>query len=214
VVSGAPPPYEHNPPHTITQDTAQATSWTTGEPPIRRVRRELVYDARRFRVVRDRQALPDGREVDWELALFSDAALALPFDGEGHVYLVEQYRPAADGLSLEVPSGVVEPGETPAAAAARELREELGMTARLVPLGSSGNGVATFVERLHFFIGRITARGEPQLDPFERLVFRGVRRLAVAEAVDLCLGGGILQTSSCAAILLAAEHVRRHGLPE
>lgn len=183
------------------------------EHPIRRLRRDVVYDARSFRVVRDRQALPDGNEVDWELALFSDAVLALPFDDDGCIHLVAQYRPAVDGISLEVPSGVVEVGEDAATAAARELLEEMGMTARLVPLGSSGNGIATFVERLHFFIGRIVSRGTPQLDPFERLVFRGTRRLPLDEAVDLCLSGGIVQTSSRVAILMAAEHVRRHGLP-
>jgi 8-oxo-dGTP pyrophosphatase MutT (NUDIX family) len=177
------------------------------------LRREVAYDARRFVVVRDRQALPDGSETDWELALFQDAALVVPIDGEGYIYLVAQYRPAVDGVSLEAPSGVCEPGEDPADAAARELREELGLTARLVHLRSSGNGIATFVERLHFYLGRVTGHGEPRLDPFERLVFRGVRRLPLAEAVDLCLDGGITQTSSCAAILLAAEHVRRHGLP-
>ncbi len=181
--------------------------------PIRRLRREVAYDAGRFQVVRDRQALPDGTEADWELALFQDAALALPFDDEGHVYLVAQYRPAVDGVSLEAPSGVCEPGEDPAAAAARELREELGFTARLMHLRSSGNGIATFVEHLHFFMGRITGRAAPRLDPFEQLVFRGARRLPLAEAVDLCLDGSITQTSSCALILLASEYVRRHGLP-
>jgi ADP-ribose pyrophosphatase len=184
------------------------------EHPIRRLRREEVYRSRLFQVVRDRQALPGGQEADWELALYRDAAHALPFDDEGNVYLVAQYRPAVDGVSLETPSGTLEPDEEPVRAAERELREELGFTCRLVPLGASANGIATFVERLHYFMGRITARGEPQLDPFEQLVFRGVRRMTLDEAAELCLNGGIVQTATISVVLLAREYVRRHGLPE
>ena len=44
------------------------------------------------------------------------------------VVLVEQYRHGLDALTLEVPGGVLEPGEDPAAAAARELAEETGYT--------------------------------------------------------------------------------------
>ena len=47
---------------------------------------------------------------------------------DDRVVLVEQYRHGVDALTLEVPGGVLEPGEEPAAAAARELVEETGYT--------------------------------------------------------------------------------------
>jgi NTP pyrophosphohydrolases including oxidative damage repair enzymes len=40
--------------------------------------------------------------------------------------LVRQYRPAVEAYTLELPSGHVDLGETPLAAAARELTEETG----------------------------------------------------------------------------------------
>lgn len=42
------------------------------------------------------------------------------------VLLIRQFRPGVGGVRLEIPGGVIEPGEDPAVAAVRELREETG----------------------------------------------------------------------------------------
>ena len=55
---------------------------------------------------------------------------------EGQVIVVEQYRHGTDSVSLEIPSGMVDHGEEPRAAAARELAEETGYSAeRWIDLG-------------------------------------------------------------------------------
>jgi ADP-ribose pyrophosphatase len=43
--------------------------------------------------------------------------------------LVKQYRAAVDRVTTELPSGLVDPGENPQAAALRELEEETGYSA-------------------------------------------------------------------------------------
>lgn len=52
--------------------------------------------------------------------------VALTPDDE--VVLVEQYRHGIDAINLEIPGGVLDPGEEPAVTAARELAEETGYT--------------------------------------------------------------------------------------
>ncbi|MGK7873336.1 MAG: NUDIX hydrolase [Xenococcaceae cyanobacterium] len=50
------------------------------------------------------------------------------------ILLVRQYRPVVESYTLEVPSGHVDPGESPADAAKRELLEETGYRAENVEL--------------------------------------------------------------------------------
>ena len=88
----------------------------------------------------------------------------------GQLVLVRQYRhPAATAL-WEVPAGVAHPGEDPAAAAARELREETGYLAgRVRSIGSVWTTPGFCSEVMHFFVADELAAGEPAPDDDERI---------------------------------------------
>ena len=58
-----------------------------------------------------------------------DYAAVVALTPERRVLGVRQYRPAVERYTLELPSGLVDPGETPAQTAARELLEETGYAA-------------------------------------------------------------------------------------
>jgi len=58
-----------------------------------------------------------------------DYASMVALTEEGRVLIVRQYRPAVDHYTLELPSGLVDAGESPAQSAGRELFEETGYQA-------------------------------------------------------------------------------------
>ena len=57
-----------------------------------------------------------------------DSVTIVPVDGE-EIFLVSQTRRGAQARLLELPAGTLEPGESPDAAARRELAEECGLEA-------------------------------------------------------------------------------------
>ena len=64
----------------------------------------------------------------------ADYVSVLAVAPDGRIPLVRQYRPAVQRMTLELPGGLLDAGEIPAAVAARELYEETGFRALSEPI--------------------------------------------------------------------------------
>jgi ADP-ribose pyrophosphatase len=130
----------------------------------RRERSEQIADCRVFKVRRDISADPRGRgEHDFYVIEAPDWINVIPVTGSGEVVFVELYRHGSGEVSLEIPGGMVDPGEEPHETAARELLEETGYEAReVVLLGRTRPNPAIQDNWLHTFLARdVEHRREP-----------------------------------------------------
>ena len=89
--------------------------------------RHLAYKSPYVDVVEKQVDLGGARGVEtfWSVRTGGYAAV-VALTEDGTIPLVSQYRPAVEAHVLEFPSGMIEPGESPADAARRELLEETG----------------------------------------------------------------------------------------
>jgi len=77
----------------------------------------------------------------------------IPVTKSGEVVMIRQFRFGTWSLTLEIPGGMVDEGEDPAVAGARELEEETGFRAgRLLSLGWCHPNPAILTNRLHTFL--------------------------------------------------------------
>lgn len=133
---------------------------------------EFVADERVFRLHHDRYRLKCAdAEQDFVRLEAPDWVIVVPLTPDERVIMVRQFRHGVAASSIEIPGGMIDPGEAPEVAAARELEEETGYRARsLEPLGTTWPNPALMDNSCHFFVARdVECVGPPRTDAMEML---------------------------------------------
>lgn len=153
--------------------------------------KQVAFQTRIFRIVLARWLSPRTElENTFSIVDSADWVNVVALDKAGNLVMIRQFRFGTERFTLEVPGGMVDPGERPSDAAERELYEESGYRAeRLIDLGFVEPNPAIFNNRAYMFLAEGCVRtGAQVLDDAEDIE---VVTLPVAEALSLLRSGAI-----------------------
>lgn len=164
-----------------------------------------IFSGRIVSLAVEEHRLPDGRRADFEIVRHPGGAAVLPVLADGRLVLINQFRPAAGGMILEIPAGRLEPDEAPDVCVCRELQEEVGYRAgRLEKLGEMLTAVGFCDEVVHLYVATELVPVPVAPEPDEYIE---VLELPLAEALQMVREGRLTDGKTQLALLLYALKV-------
>lgn len=155
----------------------------------------------------DRVVRPDGQEGDWYVVETAGNAGTVAVDAAGAIVLVGEWAYPVAAYSWSIPSGALEPGEAPLAAAQRELREEAGIEAdQWEPLGSFYLSQGLTTQASHLFLATGLREGAASPEGTEALA---IARVPLDEAWARCCRGELRDSVTLVGLAWARERLRR-----
>lgn len=168
---------------------------------------EPIFDGKVIRVQVDTVRLPNGDTGKREIVRHNGAVAVLAIHND-RMIVVDQYRQPLGRTQIEIPAGKLEPGEDPADAIARELKEETGYTAKELKLLYSFYTSPGFADELiHLYLADELEQGEAQLDEDE---FLEMSAITLEEAYEQIRAGRISDAKTIMAV--QAWHLIKQGV--
>jgi 8-oxo-dGTP pyrophosphatase MutT (NUDIX family) len=150
---------------------------------------EQLADYRITRVRRDRRRSPrTGAEHDFIILQMPEWVNVIAVTRQARIVIIEQYRHGTQEVAVEIPGGVVDPGDGLEQAARRELLEETGYEAEeFVYIGKVTANPAIQDNRCHTFVALgAHAVGEARLEAGEDIA---VSEIGMDEVTGLIASG-------------------------
>jgi len=172
------------------------------------LKRKEVYKNKYFSVVEEEFRLSDGKTSKYYLVKSCDFVSVVPVEGE-HIYMEKMDRYTLRRRIIEIPMGGIEEGETPLAAAKRELKEEMGITAkRFRKLGFFDASKGHSGHKGVLFVAEELTLGEPEPDLVEKESNIEVIKLKLRDVPDLIRQGKITDSHTIASFYLYMLHCK------
>lgn len=170
----------------------------------KKINSETVFSGKVLTVKKDDILLPDGKTGYREYCVHNGAVAVIPVEKDGTVYTVRQYRYACGRDFLEIPAGKYDYiGEPSIKAAARELKEETGLTAKnLIFIGNYISSPAILTEKIALYLATDLTLGETDFDDDE---FINIEKYPLKTLVEMVLNGEIEDGKTQVAVLKASK---------
>ena len=126
-----------------------------------------IYDGKILRLtVKD--VIANGHPAKREIVEKGGAVAVVPLLPDGRIVMARQYRIAVQEELLEIPAGLMDPGEEPLESAKRELKEETGYTAaKWTHLAEFYPSAGFTNEYIHLYLAEELTPGETDFDETE-----------------------------------------------
>lgn len=167
---------------------------------------ETIYKGKVFDIRVDKVREADV-EYQRDIVVHPGSAVIVPVFEDGTVALARQYRHAAGKELLEVAAGTLEEGEDPMAGAARELEEEIGVTAgKIEKLCEFYVSPGFLTEKMHVFLATELTEVGQKLEDDEILT---VERHSFAALNEMIRTGEIEDAKTMIGITFAQQKLDR-----
>ncbi|MCA9267381.1 MAG: NUDIX hydrolase [Planctomycetales bacterium] len=131
---------------------------------------EVLLTTPKFRVERLEFTDAGGQPGSKAVVRHPGAVVIVPLLDDGRIGLIRNRRLTVDETLIELPAGTLDPGEDPAACAARELQEETGwQAARLESKGWFYLSPGILDEKMHLFVASELTEVGQNLMPDEQI---------------------------------------------
>lgn len=116
-----------------------------------KLQEEIIYKGYRT-LVKKLFKLPSGKIHEYDIVKGGAVVCALVLDKNNRIVITQQFRPGPEKTLYVLPGGMMDAGETPLEAVAREVFEETGYKGEVMPLASTWAGAYSTTLRHHFLI--------------------------------------------------------------
>jgi len=163
----------------------------------------VIFEGRILKLRVDTVRTADGHQSTREIVEHADCIGVIPVDAADNILMVRQYRLAAGKELLETPAGGIDPGEEPAAAVIREMREEIGLRpGKVERLAGFYLSPGFSSEYMHLYLAT-----DLKPDPLSAEDTAGIEvvKVPAARIPDLLASGKIEDAKSIAGLLMYLE---------
>ena len=165
-----------------------------------------VFTGQVFDIRRDEIAEGEARYAR-EVIVHKGSAVIVPVFNDDTVALVRQYRHPAGKYLLEIPAGSLDGDESPEIGAARELEEEIGVTAgKLEKLTEFYVSPGFLTEKMFVYLATDLSETKQNLDEDEIVE---IVRIPLTKALEMTQTGEIEDAKTIIGITLAASRFGR-----